>query len=145
MQELIKKHADKLRFAIVGGLNTAIDFVVLFVLVALGLPTIASNVLSTSTALVFSFFANKTFTFKDNNKGTKKQFAIFLIITLFGLWILQPIVIEGTRLTIETWFNNSYIVLFIGKVLATCVTLVWNYLMYKKFVFKKQPDDAHSN
>lgn len=138
MKEQLKKHADKLRFAIIGGLNTAIDFVVLFVLVALGLPTIASNILSTSTALVFSFFANKTFTFKDGNKSTKKQFGVFLVITLFGLWILQPIVIEGTRLIIDSWFSNSYIVLFIGKILATCVTLVWNYVMYKKFVFKKE-------
>lgn len=138
MKEQLRKHADKLRFAIIGGLNTAIDFVVLFVLVALGLPTIASNILSTSTALVFSFFANKTFTFKDGNKSTKKQFGVFLVITLFGLWILQPIVIEGTRLIIDSWFSNSYIVLFIGKILATCVTLVWNYVMYKKFVFKKE-------
>lgn len=138
MKEQLKKHADKLRFAIIGGLNTAIDFVVLFVLVALGLPTIASNILSTSTALVFSFFANKTFTFKDGNKSTKKQFGVFLVITLFGLWILQPVVIEGTRLIIDSWFSNSYIVLFIGKILATCVTLVWNYVMYKKFVFKRE-------
>jgi putative flippase GtrA len=137
VKELVKKHADKLRFAIVGGLNTAIDFVVLFVLVALGLPTIASNILSTSTALVFSFFANKTFTFKDGNKSTKKQFGVFLAITLFGLWILQPIVIEGTAFLISEFITNSYIVLFIGKILATCVTLVWNYLLYKKFVFKK--------
>lgn len=137
MEKLIKKHADKLRFAIIGGLNTAIDFIVLFALVALGIPTIASNIVSTSTALVFSFFANKTFTFKDNKKSTKKQFGVFLAITLIGLWIIQPIIIEGVRLLIEVWDMNSYIVLLIGKLLATCATLVWNYLLYRKFVFKK--------
>lgn len=137
MHEQIKKHADKLRFAIIGGLNTAIDFVILFVLVALGLPTIPSNIASTSTALVFSFFANKTFTFKDGNKSTRKQFGLFLLITLTGLWILQPIVIEGTRFITDSFITNSFIVLFIGKVLATTVTLVWNYLLYKKYVFKK--------
>lgn len=137
MEKLIKKHADKLRFAIIGGLNTAIDFIVLFALVALGIPTIASNIVSTSTALVFSFFANKTFTFKDNKKSTKKQFGVFLTITLIGLWIIQPIIIEGVRLLVEVWDMNSYIVLLIGKLLATCATLVWNYLLYRKFVFKK--------
>lgn len=137
MHEQIKKHADKLRFAIIGGLNTAIDFVILFVLVALGLPTIPSNIASTSTALVFSFFANKTFTFKDGNKSTRKQFGLFLLITLTGLWILQPIVIEGTKFITQDLINNSYIALFIGKVLATMVTLVWNFILYKKYVFKK--------
>lgn len=137
MHEQIKKHADKLRFAIIGGLNTAIDFVILFVLVALGLPTIPSNIASTSTALVFSFFANKTFTFKDGNKSTRKQFGLFLLITLTGLWILQPIVIEGTKFITQDFINNSYIALFIGKVLATMVTLVWNFILYKKYVFKK--------
>ena len=138
MEKLLKKHAEKLRFIIVGGLNTAIDFGILFALVALGLPTIASNFISTSTALVFSFFANKTFTFKGANKSTGKHFVYFLIITLFGLWVIQPIIIEGTKLLIGSWSSNNYLVLLIGTVLATCVTLIWNYLLYRKFVFKKQ-------
>ena len=138
IKNLIKKHEDKLRFAIVGGFNTAIDFVILFSLVALGLPTIASNILSTSVALIFSFFANKKFTFKNNNKVNKTQFPIFLIITLFGLWIIQPIIIELTKNIAGIMLkNNDIIILFIGKALATCVTLVWNYLLYRKFVFKK--------
>jgi putative flippase GtrA len=137
IKHLVKKHAEKLRFAIVGGINTVIDFAVLFALVALGLPTIASNYVSTSMALIFSFFANKTFTFKDSGKNTGAKFASFFIITLFGLWIMQPIIIEGTRLLIEPWVTNKYFVLLIGKVLASIITLVWNYLMYRKFVFKK--------
>lgn len=155
MQELIKKHAEKFRFAVIGVLNTTIDFVILFVLVAFGLPTIASNFISTSTALVFSFFANKTYTFKSENKLAGKHFAYFLIITLLGLWIIQPIIIVGINLLLRPWFTEScivkligdllgswfkasYLVLLIGKVLATAVTLVWNYLLYRKFVFVKQ-------
>lgn len=138
MINLIKKHAKKLRFAIVGGLNTAIDFVALFTLVALGLPTIASNLLSTTTAMTFSFFANKKFTFKDNGKNSKIQLIYFLIITVFGNWIIQPAIIELTRLIIDQIINNKYITLLIGKIIATIATLIWNYLLYSKFVFKKQ-------
>jgi len=126
-----------LRFAVIGGLNTAIDFAILFALVALGLPVLFSNFISTSTALVFSFFANKTFTFKDSGKITKSQFASFLTITLFGLWVIQPIIIESIRFLIEPWFANKYAILLIGKLSATVVTLIWNYLLYRKFVFKK--------
>jgi putative flippase GtrA len=135
LEKFLKKHADKVRFGIVGALNTAIDFVVLFTLVAMGSPTIASNFVSTSVALIFSFFANKKFTFKDN-ANNKTQFIYFLAITLFGLWIIQPIIIDGVGLLIKSSVN-SYVVLFIGKLLATGVTLVWNYLLYRKFVFKK--------
>jgi putative flippase GtrA len=138
IKKLIKKHADKLRFAIVGGLNTLIDFVILFGLVALGLPTIASNFISTSAALTFSFFANKSFTFKDSSATSKKRFAYFLVITLFGLWVIQPIIIEGTRLLLVPQPLDKRVVLLVGKLLATCATLVWNYLLYRKFVYKKQ-------
>jgi len=137
VEKLLKKHAEKLRFAVVGGLNTAIDFVILFTLVSLGLPTIASNFLSTSAALIFSFFANKKFTFKDNDKITGLQFVYFLIITLFGLWIIQPVIIWSTESIIGHWTINSYVVLLISKVLATIASLIWNYLLYRRFVFKK--------
>lgn len=138
MQNLLKNHAEKLRFALVGSANTAIDFGLLFAFVAFGLPVIASNFVSTSVALTFSFFANKTFTFKDDSKNHGSQLVNFLIITLFGLWVIQPIIIEGTKLLTSNLSLNNSVVLLIGKLLATAVTLIWNYLLYRKFVYKKQ-------
>jgi len=135
---ILKKHADKIRFVLVGGTNTAIDFAILFGLKSLGLPALTSNFISTSVALIFSFFANKKFTFKDNNTGDKTQFIKFLAITLFGLWVIQPVIIWLAGLMLQPINLNDYIVLLIGKLLATCVTLVWNYLLYRKFVYKKQ-------
>lgn len=133
MGRLIKKHADKFRFGIVGVANTAIDFGILFSLVALGLPAIVSNFISTSVALVFSFFANKKFTFRHSNKTSARHFATFLVITLFGLWVIQPIIILGVQSFVHG-FSKS-LILFIGKLLATIASLIWNYLMYRKFVF----------
>ena len=140
MQKLLKKHAEKIRFGIVGVFNTSIDFAILFILVAFGIPTIVSNFVSTSTALIFSFFANKKFTFKHEGKNTNQQIVLFFVITLFGLWAIQPVIIESVRLIIGSWFVNKYSVLLIGKLVATCASLVWNYLLYRRFVFKKQSD-----
>lgn len=154
MQKLLKKHAEKIRFGIVGVVNTIIDFVILFTLVALGLPAIASNFISTSAALIFSFFANKKFTFKHVGKNTNQQIAYFFLITIFGLWVIQPVIIEIINLMLGPWFLNSqlmvwtgsllgswfkasYFVLLIGKCLATLASLIWNYMLYRKFVFKK--------
>ena len=121
----------------VGGLNTLIDFGILFTLVALGLPAIASNFVSTSAAMVFSFFVNKSYTFKDNKKSTGKHVVYFLIITIFGMWVIQPVIIESVTLLLQPLLKTSFLVLFIGKGLATAASLTWNYLMYRKFVFVK--------
>ena len=137
MQDILKQHAEKFSFALVGGFNTALDFGILFLLVALGLDKIAANFVSTSIAFVFSFFANKTFTFKAKSGGAKREFIMFMIVTLFGLWILQPIIITLTTAAISPLALSESVVLMIAKLLATIVSLVWNYLMYSRFVFKK--------
>ena len=137
MKQLALKHAEKLRFALVGGFNTALDFGLLFLFVALGLDKIASNFLSTSIAFVFSFFANKSFTFKSKGGNAKREFIAFMVVTLIGLWILQPLVIIAVSAAITPLQLTEPIVLFIAKLIATVVSLIWNYLLYSRFVFKK--------
>ena len=138
MQNLLKRHTEKLRFALVGGANTAIDFGILFGLVFLGVDKLAANFVSTGIAFIFSFFVNKSFTFKSTSGNTKKQFGLFLIITLFGLWVIQPVIISGTTWLLEESGLRDSVVLLIGKLLATVATLIWNYLLYSRFVFKKE-------
>ena len=137
MKQLALKHAEKLRFALVGGFNTALDFGLLFLFVALGLDKISSNFLSTSIAFVFSFFANKSFTFKSKGGNAKREFIAFMVVTLIGLWILQPLVILAVSAAITPLQLTEPIVLFIAKLIATVVSLIWNYLLYSRFVFKK--------
>ena len=120
------KNRQKIRFLLVGGTNTAIDFGLLFILNTLGLPRVPSNIISTGVAFIFSFFANRNFTFSANSGNIKKQMTLFIIVTLFGLWVIQPIIIS--------LISN----LLVGKIIATAVTLVWNYLFYSRLVFKKE-------
>lgn len=136
MRNQLIKHAEKLRFAIVGSANTVIDFGLLFGLVFLGLDKIPANFISTGTAFVFSYFFNKSYTFKSTDKASKRQFALFLIITIVGLWVLQPIVIYFVSIALGGLGIQSALVLLIAKLLATAVTLVWNYILYKKYVFR---------
>ncbi len=135
MKALLKKHESKLRFAFIGGINTALDFGILFLLTALGLDKLVANFFSTSVAFVFSFFANRTFTFKSTGSA-KKQFLPFLIVTLIGLWILQPLVILAITQLLHSL--DQALALFIAKLIATIVSLIWNYILYSRFVFKKK-------
>ncbi|NTW61160.1 GtrA family protein [Candidatus Saccharibacteria bacterium] len=130
----MKKHTDKLRFGVVGVANTVIDFLVLFSLVKIGLSTITSNIISTTVALIFSYFANKNYTFQNLNKGSARTIVYFLIITLFGLWLMQPVIIETTSPLFNKILNNNFS-LIASKGLATLFSLTWNYFMYRKFVF----------
>lgn len=141
MRKIPQKHAEKLRFALVGGVNTALDFGILFLLVFFGLDKIVANFVSTSVAFVFSFFANKSFTFQSKTGNTRREFGLFIIITLFGLWILQPIVITSSLLLTDSMNVDQQIGLFIGKLLATVVTLIWNYILYSRVVFVVKPND----
>lgn len=136
-KSLVSKHAQKLRFAIVGGANTALDFILLFLFTGLGVDKILANYFSTGLSLVFSFFANKSFTFKHKTGNAKKQFALFLIITITGLWVIQPIIIWVSTSALEPYITSEPINLFIAKLIATVASLIWNYLLYSRLVFKK--------
>lgn len=140
MKDLMKQHAEKFRFALVGGFNTALDFGILLLFVALGGDKIVGNYLSTTVAFVFSFFANKTFTFKAKTGDARREFMSFTVVTLFGLWVLQPIVILGVTAALNSLLLSETVILMAAKLVATIVSLIWNYFMYSRFVFKK---DSH--
>ena len=110
----------------------------MFLFVALGLNSIGANYLSTGIAFIFSFFANKSFTFRSKGGNVRKQFLLFIVVTIFGLWVIQPVVILGVTAALASFSLNESAVLFVAKLIATLASLVWNYLFYSKLVFKKQ-------
>lgn len=135
---MLKKHAEKLRFAVVGGANTAIDFVILLSLTSFGIPAAIANYPSSTAAVVFSFFANKNYTFKATETNLKREIILFLAFTLFCAWVLQPLTIIAIQSLLSFMNLQPQILVIIAKLAATVVTLVWNYLTYSRFVFKKQ-------
>lgn len=126
------------RFGLVGGVNTAIDFSILFLLKAAGLPVVTANIISTTIAFCFSFVANKKFTFKTTSTNIRRELLLFVLVTLFGLWVLQSLVIYGVQLAISSsgLAISENAVLFAAKIIATIVSLIWNYLLYSTVVFR---------
>lgn len=137
MEKLLRNHAEKIRYMLVGGFNTLLDFVLLFFFVSLGIDKIPANYISTGIAMVISFFANKSFTFKDTNARKKRQFTLFIAVTVVGMWVIQPVVIWLSSLALESYTSNESLSLFIAKLVATGASLVWNYYLYSRVVFKK--------
>ena len=134
---VLKNNPQLLRFGIVGGANTALDFGLLFVFKFIGIPIEIANIMSTGLAFIFSFFANKKYTFKTTNTNVIREMILFVIITLTGLWGLQTLIIALTHNPLTQLMGNTDVALLVAKLLATVASLTWNYLFYSKLVFKK--------
>lgn len=134
----LKNSHQVMRYGLVGLINTVIDFGLLFTLTSLSFPVELANVCSTGTAFAVSFFMNKKYTFKTTDTNVLREMILFVIVTLFGLWVLQTIVINLSLPLMTHVFHSPNLALLASKLVATCVTLVWNYLLYSRLVFRKR-------
>ena len=133
----MKNKSQLLRFGLIGVINTTLDFGLLFVFKSLGLPVGLSNILSTGIAFIFSFFANKNYTFKSSGTNIAREMILFVAVTLFGLWVLQTGVIWLTLPWFSQLLSSTDSGLLAAKLAATVVSMTWNYLLYDKLVFGK--------
>jgi putative flippase GtrA len=127
------------KFALVGLLNTAIDFGVLNLLISTtgitsGPSLIPLNAFAFSAAVTNSYFWNRKWVFAGRRDG---NFVLFFIITVIGVGINSSIVF-----LIATYMNPLFgpdrtLWVNFAKVLATGVSLFWNFLGYKLFVFRR--------
>ena len=136
MKPLLRKHATKVRFGLVGAANTLLDFCILFVLASFfGVPNVVANIISSSIAFVSSFVANKKYTFKTNGQNVIREMILFTVVTLFGLWVIQSAIIATITPTVHRAIENDTMALLMAKLIATGASLVWNYVLYSKVVF----------
>jgi putative flippase GtrA len=130
------------KFAAVGGLNTLLDLGVLNVLilisgVAAGYWYPVFKGISFVVANINSYFWNKHWTFGVSDSANIKEFSQFLIVSIVGFGInvsiaslVVNIIGAPENISLERWAN-------IGALSATIISLVWNFIGYKFFVFKK--------
>lgn len=130
----LKNNPKLRRFIIVGLVATVIDFGLLYVFKSMGLATIIANIMSTFIAFVFSFFANKHYTFQSTGGDLRREIILFTIVTLTGLWVLQSMVIAFVEPSLLVVFSAG-VATFIAKLLATIVSTIWNYVLYSRVVF----------
>lgn len=136
---LIKKlkiNPQVIRYGVVGVFNTVLDFALLFGFKAIGFPIEFANICSTGIAFSASFVLNRKYAFKSTNTNVLREMILFIVVTLFGLWVLQTLVIKFTLPTATDLLHDKNLAVFATKLLATGVSMVWNYLFYSKLVFK---------
>lgn len=134
-QPLIKKHAEKIRFVLVGGFNTVFDFCLFGLLTnLLSFPKEVANIISTSICITISFILNYKFVWKSK-KNLYQTAPGFLIVSLFSAWVVQNLAIN-----LVTWiFQENGVTKLIGKAFGSICGMITNYFGYK-LVFRGKED-----
>ncbi|MDR0957542.1 MAG: GtrA family protein [Candidatus Nomurabacteria bacterium] len=129
---------SRVRFVLVGGFNTALDFGIMNALMMIGLPQLVANTISTGISMVSSFLLNKKWTFRAKGKNYKREVALFFIFTIIGIWIIQNGVIWLLGNIVPTFGLPDWIYRNALKLIASVPSLIWNYVTYRKIVFRKK-------
>lgn len=156
MKKLIQKFTNKypqlaeiLRFLIIGGLATIVDFLAMGIILYWfnpnlyphfynvwidgGNPSTLATIIGTAigfiAGLIFNYIFSIIFVFQEKgNSQTTKGFIIFTLLSLGGLFIH----ILGMYLGYNILGINEWVV----KIFFTIVVLIYNYITRKIFIFK---------
>ena len=119
-----------IKFIIVGGISTIIDYIIFFILHDfLNWNTIISNIIGFTVSVIYNYIISIKWVFdvnKDNDP--KKQFIIYIILSIIGLLINTAIVYFCVD--IMKFYS------LIGKVIATSIVMVFNFITRKMFLEK---------
>ena len=139
------------RFVSVGVINTLVDigFFNLFRRIK-GFSATTASYLSTTIAMIGSYFLNKSWTFASKG-NTGVEAVKFFTITVLGIYVIhngivflltKKILLPGKLfLKVVRIFpflkklSDSFITDNFAKVCAIAITLIYNFIMYKFFVF----------
>lgn len=117
-----------MKFVIVGGIATVIDFAILFILKEfVGINEIIANTISFTVSLIYNYIASVKWVFEvDKDKNPKKQFITFVSFSIIGLLI--------NNLILWLCIEKLSIYYLIGKVIATGIVMVFNFITRKMFL-----------
>jgi putative flippase GtrA len=125
---------EALKFGVVGGINTLVDFVVFNLFLPIG--PLKANVVSTVVATTSSYGLNRHWTYKDRMRGAmRREYALFFMFNLAG-FLMQSAVLGVVKYGLHFTEDNGRIALNIGKAAGAVVAMVFRFWAYRTFVFK---------
>lgn len=147
---LKKTFKQLIKFGLVGVMNTLVDLIILNIETVLtgvteGTGYAIQKGVSFLAAVIFSYFLNKYWTFRDTSREHEaKKFSQFVFVSVIGMlinvttativvtYLKIPVndILQLKLLTDQIWVN-------IGALSGTAVGLIWNFVGYKIWVFKK--------
>ena len=123
-------HSRVGRFLLVGGTTVLIDFSVYVVLLLIEVEISMAKGVSFSVGAIFSYFANRGYTFKSQRKNTL-GFILFSI--LYGLTLAVNV---GANELVLFALDETQLFIIFAFLVATGLSAALNYLGMKYVVFK---------
>lgn len=120
------------KFVIVGGIAFIIDYVSLFCFKEfIGLSVLVSAALAFTISVVYNYLASVKWVFNVNKeKSAKKNFIIFIVLSIVGLIITEIIMWLGSDV-----MGINYLIV---KIVATAIVMVFNFITRKIFLEGKK-------
>jgi putative flippase GtrA len=132
--KLIKRHREIIVYGIVGGGTTAINLTTYLAFAkVLNIQYLVSNVLAWISAFAFAFLANKLWVFQS--KSFKKSLVLREMISF--------LIARGSTGIMDNLLMFTFVDLIglndlFSKVVDTCISIIFNYILSKFWIFKKK-------
>lgn len=123
---MAQKYKSQVRFLVVGGSSTLLDFII-YMLLSSKLNITISKFFSMMISSIYAFLINKNWTFNNKNKTT------FILAFKYALCVCINIFVNTTSNTLLFNITRNKIISF---VIATSIAMVLNYTIQKRIVFR---------
>jgi len=127
------KNKKIIKYLLVGFTAFFVDYF-LFILLNkfTGLPIFFSNSAALVVGFLISFFGNRLYVFAADEENTmkhslKKQLLLYVILLTINTFLTYLIIAGLEHLGVDV---------AIGKVVSMAFIIIWNYVLYKKIIFK---------
>lgn len=119
--------AEVLRFCIVGGVSFVIDYSLLYMCTEFaGITYLYSSAIAFTTSVIINYWLCLIFVFKNKQKQSSRQKALFIGSSIVGLGLNQ--------LCMYGFVEILGIYYLVAKIMATAIVTIWNYVMKRKAV-----------
>lgn len=122
------------KYALVGGLNTGVDFAVFCAFVyGFGMGSIAAQTISYLAGVANSYLLNRYWTFQVKSKRNMSELVRFIVINVASFAAATALL-----LGLEQWGAESAL----AKIVSVACSLVVNYVGYRLWVFQTRGMDS---
>lgn len=137
--------AQLMKFGIVGVIAFVIDYGLMNILLMFHLHNILASTVSFIISLIFNYTASMRFVFKHRPDMARwMEILIFVTSSVIGLFMNELIIYISTigmnHDAMVTQHTEYMIRTNIGKLVATAIVMVWNFVIRKWLL-----DDTHTN
>jgi putative flippase GtrA len=125
-----------LKFAVVGGIGTVVDFSTLNLMhLVFGLPLVTANTISFCLAVISNFTWNRLWTFPESRQRSLwTQLGQFAAVNVVGLAINQTVFLSLNHYVFEPRLGPlGYNV---AKAVAIIIVLFWNFAINRIWTYK---------